>query len=239
MRPNEETRPATPTARERLDRVREALRTAPVPVQVVLVAAVLGLVITVPFIGVRFAELIVILPLFYAPYAVWRGRTSLLASVAVAVFGAGIITVVQFKLHRGSTQFVPYLLLLVVVVAAAHAPVLARRFVPCRTVAWVLAWSVPPAMIVWWADAKDPPISYLVGWMLAASVLAWRLAKAWQGARADTRQRARAKALAAPYGAGTAGREDCLALHASPPGGVIFVSRVWCRWRGLLPRQAR
>jgi SpoVK/Ycf46/Vps4 family AAA+-type ATPase len=90
-------------------------------------------------------------------------------------------------------------------VAAAHAPVLARRFVPCRTVAWVLAWSVPPAMIVWWAVAKDPAVSYLVGWLLAASVLAWRLAKAWQGARADTRQQARAKALAAPYGAGHAG----------------------------------
>ena len=209
MRPNEETRPATRTARERLDRVREALRTAPAPVKVVLVAAVLVLVVAVPFLGVRLADLIVIFPLIYGPYAVWRGRSTLLASVGAGLWGVAVVAVVAAKLQRGGWQFVPFLLLPVAAVAAAHAPVLARRFVPCRTVAWVLAWSVPPAMIVWWAVAKDPAISYLVGWLLAASVLAWRLAKAWQGARADTRQEARAKALAAPYGAGqttTAGR---------------------------------
>jgi SpoVK/Ycf46/Vps4 family AAA+-type ATPase len=203
MRPNEGPRPATRTARERLDRVRDALRAAPTPVKVLLVVAVLALAVVVPFVGVRLAELLVILPVFYAPYAVWRGRTSLLASVAVAVWGVGVITVVQFKLHRGSEQFVPYLLLLVAAVAAAHAPVIARHFVPCRTVAWVLAWSIPPAMIAWWAAAKTPAIGYLVAWGLAVCVLAWRLAKAWQAGRADIRQQARA-ALAAPYGTATA-----------------------------------
>ena len=40
---------------------------------------------------------------------------------------------------------------------------------------------------------------YLIAWVLAAIVLGWRLGKAWQVARADTRQRARA-AMIAPYG---------------------------------------
>src|SRR5215471_2722323 len=128
MRPNEGSRPATRTARERLDRVRDALRAAPTPVKVPLVVAVLVLAVVVPFVGVRLAELLVILPVFYAPYAVWRGRTSLLGSLAVALWGVGVITVVQFKLHRGSEQFVPYLLLLIAVVAAAHVPAMARRF---------------------------------------------------------------------------------------------------------------
>src|SRR5215468_4476938 len=210
MRPNEGPRPATRTARERLDRVRDALRAAPTPVKVVLVAAVLVLVVTVPFLKVRFADLIVVIPLLYGPYAVWRGRTSLLASVGVGLWGIAVVTAVAVKLQgSGSADFVPFLLLPVAVVAAAHAPVLARRFVPCRTVAWVLVWSVPPGMIAWWAATKTPAIGYFVAWVFAADELAWRLAKAWQGNRADTRQQARAAALAAPYGTGhtaTAGR---------------------------------
>jgi SpoVK/Ycf46/Vps4 family AAA+-type ATPase len=202
MRPNEGPGPATRTARERLDQVRDALRAAPTPVKVVLVAAVLALVIFVPFLKVRLADLIVVIPLLYGPYAVWRGRTSLLASIGVGLWGIAVVTAVAVKLQGGSADFVPFLLLPVAVVAAAHAPVLARQFVPCRTVAWVLVWSVPAGMIAWWFGRKTPAIGYLVAWVLAAAVLAWRLAKAWQGQRADTRQQARAAALAAPYGAG-------------------------------------
>jgi SpoVK/Ycf46/Vps4 family AAA+-type ATPase len=207
MRPNEGSRPATRTARERLDRVRDALRAAPTPLKVVLVIAVLALVIFVPFLKVRLADLIILVPLFYGPYAVWRGRTSLLASIGVGLWGAAVIAVVAAKLPQGGDDLALFLLLPVAAVAAAHAPVLARRFVPCRTVAWVLAWSVPAGMIAWWFDRATPGVGLLVAWLLAASVLGWRLAKAWQGKRADTMQQARAAALAAPYGqTATAGR---------------------------------
>ena len=175
MRPNEGSRPATRTARERLDRAREALRTAPTPVKVLLVTAVLVLVVFVPFLRVRLADLIVVIPLLYGPYAVWRGQRSLLASVGVGLWGVAVITVVAAKLQHGGAHFVPFLLLPVAAVAAAHAPAIARQFVPCRTVAWVLAWSVPPGMIAWWAAPQTPAVGYLVAWVLAASVLAWRL----------------------------------------------------------------
>jgi hypothetical protein len=55
-------------------------------------------------------------------------------------------------------------------------------------------------MLAWWAAVKTPAIGYLVAWGLAVIVLGWKLAKAWQGSRADTMQQARAAALAAPFG---------------------------------------
>jgi len=77
-------------------------------------------------------------------------------------------------------------------VLAAHSRPLARAFVPCRTVALVLAWSLPPAVLVWSLDRSQPAVIYLIAWGLAVIALAWRLGKAWQVARADTRQRERA-----------------------------------------------
>jgi SpoVK/Ycf46/Vps4 family AAA+-type ATPase len=196
MRPNEESRPATGTTRERLDHLRESLRAAPAPVKVLLVAAVVVLVVTLPFLGGRLADLIVLIPLIYGPYAVWRGRSSLLASVGVGLWGLAIFTVTAAKLQRASWGVVPLLLIPVAAVAAAHAPVLARRFVPCRTVALVLAWSVPAGVIAWWAGG--PAVSCLLAWPLAVVVLGWRLGKAWQATRAENRQQTRVAAIAAP-----------------------------------------
>jgi SpoVK/Ycf46/Vps4 family AAA+-type ATPase len=226
MRPNEGTRPATRMARQRLDRVREVLRATPTPVRVVLVAAVLVLVVTVPFVLPKLANLIVVIPLVYGPYAVWRGRRSLLASVGVAAWGLAVVSLVAVKVQRGDLEFVPLLLLPVAAVAAAHIPVLARGFAPCRTVAWVLGWSIPPAMIAWAIAPTRPAISYLIGWLLAAFVVAWRLAKAWQGRRADTMHQARAAALAAPYGvightAERAGPDARIVRAAEGPRGQV------------------
>ena len=137
---------------------------------------------------------------------------------------------------------VPLLLLPVAVVLAAHARPLARAFVPCRTVALVLAWSLPPALLAWWLDRSQPAITYLIAWGLAVIVLGWRLGKAWQVARADTRQRARA-AMTAPYGtaghapAGRAGHWRTGARASARPRGRAG------RWprsgRGTARRPAR
>jgi SpoVK/Ycf46/Vps4 family AAA+-type ATPase len=207
MRPNEGTRPATPTARERLDRVREALRATPTPVRVALVAAVLVLVVLAPNLWGRIGELIIVIPLCYGPYAVWRGRRSLLASVGVGMWGVAVIAAVGAKFQQDSGSLVPLFLLPVAGVIVAHTPALDRQFVPCRTVAWVLGWSVPPGITAWAIAPTHPAISYLIAWPVAVIVVGWRFAKAWQGARADARQQTRAAALAAPYGqADTAGR---------------------------------
>jgi SpoVK/Ycf46/Vps4 family AAA+-type ATPase len=178
------------TARERIDLLRQKLRATPGPVKVLLVAAVLVLVVITPFLG-RLAFLIVVVPLLYGPVAVARGSRSVLASVGVGIWGLAAVSVAAAKFQRGSDA-VPLLLIPVAAVLAAHARPLARAFVPCRTVALVLAWSLPPALFTWWLDRRQPVITYLIAWGLAVIVLGWRLGKAWQVARADTRQRARA-----------------------------------------------
>jgi SpoVK/Ycf46/Vps4 family AAA+-type ATPase len=190
MPPNDGSGQAMRMARERIDLLRQKFRATPGPVKVLLVAAVLVLVVITPFLG-RLAYLIVVVPLLYGPVAVARGSRSVLASVGVGIWGLAAVSIAAAKFQQGS-DVVPLLLIPVAAVLAAHARPLARAFVPCRTVALVLAWSLPPALFTWWLDRRQPAITYLIGWGLAVIVLSWRLGKAWQVARADTRQRARA-----------------------------------------------
>jgi SpoVK/Ycf46/Vps4 family AAA+-type ATPase len=198
MPPNDGSGQAIQMARERIDLLRQKLRATPAPVKAVLVAAVLVLVVMTPFLWGRVAYLIVVVPLLYGPVAVVRRSRSVLASVGVGIWGLAVISIAAAKFQRNSFDVVPLLLLPVAVVLAAHARPLARAFVPCRTVALVLAWSLPPAVFVWWLDRSQPAITYLIAWGLAVIVLGWRLGKAWQVTRADTMQRARA----ASYGSG-------------------------------------
>jgi len=199
MPPNDGSGQAMQVARERIDLLRQKLREAPAPVKVIGVVAVLVLVVMTPFLWGRVAYLIVLVPLLYGPVAVVRGSRSVLASVGAGLWGLAIISIAAAKFEQSSLDVVPMLLLPVGIVLAAHSRPLARAFVPCRTVALVLAWSLPPAVFIWWLDRSQPVITYLIAWGLAVIVLAWRLGKAWQVARADTRQRARA-AMIAPYG---------------------------------------
>ena len=75
------------------------------------------------------------------------------------------------------------LLLPFVVALAAHARPLARWFVPCRTVAWVLVWSVPAGIIALKAAPDQPFLGTIAAWLLAAAVLGWRVAKGIQDTR--------------------------------------------------------
>jgi SpoVK/Ycf46/Vps4 family AAA+-type ATPase len=199
MPPNDGSGQAMQMARERIDLLRQKVRATPAPVKVMLVTAVLVLVVMTPFLWGRVAYLIVVVPLLYGPIAVVRRSRSVLASVGVGLWGLAIVSIAAAKFQQSSLDVVPLLLLPVGVVLAAHARPLARAFVPCRTVALVLAWSLPPALLAWSLDRSQPVIAYVIAWGIAVVVLAWRLGKAWQVARADTRQRARA-AMIAPYG---------------------------------------
>jgi len=192
MPPNDGSGQATQVAGERIDLLRQKLRATPAPVKVAGIAAVLVLVVMTPFLWGRLADLIVVVPLLYGPVAVARRNRSVLASVGVGIWGLAVISIAAAKFQQSSLEVVPLLLLPAAVVLAAHSRPLARAFVPCRTVALVLAWSLPPAVLVWSLDRSQPPVIYLIAWGLAVIVLAWRLGKAVQVARADTRQRERA-----------------------------------------------
>ncbi|HUY45248.1 MAG TPA: AAA family ATPase [Streptosporangiaceae bacterium] len=179
--------------------MRQAVHTAPLPVKVLLVSALLILVVLAFSFGARVWDLIVVVALGYGPVAVWRGQRTLAASVFVAVWGLVAVLAIAAVANRFGSGIVPLLLLPCAAVPAAHARVLSRRYVPCRTVAQAMLWSLPPAMLAWWLAPSRPVISYAIAWLLGISVIGWRLGKSQQDARALSRQQGRTGALAAPH----------------------------------------
>ena len=175
-------------------RIRRIFSAAPLLLKVLMLAA---LVFLLPFGLAIVFPVLLLAALVYAPFAVSAAHRTVLASLSVAVWGLAFVSGVS----GGYRPWLALLLLLpFVVVLAAHAGTLGRWFVPCRTVAWTLGWSLPIAMIAWRLAESQPAIGPVVGWLIACVVLGWRLAKSWQEEREFGRQQARGGALAAPYG---------------------------------------
>ena len=198
MRPEDGSLPGRRMAQEGLARVRQAVRSASLPVKILLVLAVLIIVVLALGLGVRFWDLFLLAALIYGPVAVWRGHRSWVASVFVAAWGLVAILAIAAVAGRFSSGIVPLLLLPCAAAAASHLPVLSRRYVPCRTVAWAQLWSLPPAMLAWWLAPGRLVISYAIAWALGLAVIVWRIGKSQQEARALSRQQGRSGALAAP-----------------------------------------
>jgi SpoVK/Ycf46/Vps4 family AAA+-type ATPase len=177
-------------------RARRAYSASPLAVKaliavIVIAALPLTLGIVLP--------LALLLALGYAPFALSAGHRSVVASLSVAVWGLAVISVLSggYKPWLGLLLLLPF-----AVVAAAHAGALGRWFVPCRTVAWVLIWSLPVGALLYRLATRQSASGPAVGWVIACIVLGWRLAKAWQDTRELERVQARSGALAAPPGRG-------------------------------------
>ncbi len=174
--------PGWRTVQEGMSRARGTFAAAPLPVKMLM--AVVACLLAIPA------------GLVYAPFAVWAGRRSVAASLSVAAWGVVFAGVVSHAFSVGG----PRLALLLIpfpVVAAAHAGTLGRWFVPCRTVAWTLAWALPLGVVMARLWPSEQVIGPAVAALIACVVLGWRLAKSWQDTREYGRQQARA--LAAPY----------------------------------------
>ena len=174
--------PGWRTVQEGMSRARGTFAAAPLPVKILM--AVVACLLAFPA------------ALVYAPFAVWAGRRSVAASLSVAAWGVVFAGVVSHAFSVGG----PRLALLIIpfpVVAAAHAGTLGRWFVPCRTVAWTLAWALPLGVVMARLWPSEQVIGPAVAALIACVVLGWRLAKSWQDTREYGRQQARA--LAAPY----------------------------------------
>ncbi|MDX6339753.1 MAG: hypothetical protein QOG05_7093 [Streptosporangiaceae bacterium] len=231
MRPEDGSLPGRRMAREGLARVRQAVRSASLPVKILLVLAVLVIIVLALGLGARFWDLFVIAGLAYGPVAVWRGHRSWLASVFVAAWGLVAILAIAAVAGRFSSGIVPLLLLPCAAAAVSHLPVLSRRYVPARTVAWTQLWALPPGLLAWWLAPGRLVISYALAWALGLIVIGWRIGKSQQEARALSRQQARTGALAAPQRPGgpamvarPAGRPSAAA--STRPGRSADVSRV-------------
>jgi SpoVK/Ycf46/Vps4 family AAA+-type ATPase len=197
--------PSRPAARSWLTRVRQAITTAPVPVKVLLI--VLVVIFAVPLVSVA-----LLVGLGYAPYALATGQRSVLASLCTALWG---VVVVAGAAHGPAEPRYLLLLLPVAVVVVAHIGVLGRWPVPCRTVAWVLLWSLPVGIVAIRLWHSQPLLGPAMAWPIALVVVGWRFAKALQ----DSRQYGRLTdgvVLPAPYALAAAG-PGVGAIPVSPP----------------------
>ena len=177
--------PAQGPLRSRIDRVRLAFDAAPLPLRLLIVVAccVLALPVT----------------LLYAPVALAMSNRSIWGTAAVTMWGMVLVGV----LAPGTTG--PHFALLVLPVVAAflaHAGALGRWYVPCRTLAWVIALGLLPGITLF--AVLDHSTSFIgpgLAWLVAFVVLGWRTAKAWQDDRqAGAVQRIRGGAAVAGPG---------------------------------------
>jgi SpoVK/Ycf46/Vps4 family AAA+-type ATPase len=173
-----------------LARARRTLSRAPLTLKVL---AVIALIFCIP----PALPVLLLAGLVYAPIALITERRSPLASVSVAFWGWLVVTLVAGGM---STGLMVLFALSLVVAAAAHQGVLGRCYVPCRTVAWALLWSMPAGGLALRLWPGQPYIGVAIALLLACLVLGWRLAKSWQEVRGYGRGgQVRATALAAPH----------------------------------------
>ena len=169
MLPNDRAQPAAPDKPALGARMVAAYRRLPIWLKVLTVIA-----------AVFLSGPIILAAMVYGIVAVAQGRRTVGASISVALWG---VVVFSFA-YRGHGPWLYSVILLPFLVAlAAHAKPLARWFVPCRTVAWVLAWSVPAGVIALKTATGQPFLGTIAAWLLAAAVLGWRVAKGIQDAR--------------------------------------------------------
>jgi SpoVK/Ycf46/Vps4 family AAA+-type ATPase len=193
-------------------RIRRGWSAAPPIVKVLLCVALV-------FLSPEVLVILVVAGLIYAPFAVSAGYRGVAASLAVATWGLAVVVVFA---HAANSSWLPLLILLpFAVVAAAHLGGLGRWFVPCRTVAWTLGWSLPVGIIIIRLASSEAAAGLGVTWLIACVVLGWRLAKASQAERESARLQARGGALAAPYGwpPGDGGAAGTATLAKPRPSG--------------------
>jgi SpoVK/Ycf46/Vps4 family AAA+-type ATPase len=206
--PAEQEKPSWPT------RIMRWVGRAPLIIKVVLVAAALVLW---PFL-LPFA-------LLYSAVAVAQKRPGRAAAYATA---AWVFPVAIFA-HIYRTWSILLLILPFAVAWVATTKRLANSYVPCRTTAWAMLWSIPTGFILLRVWPHQPLIGVVAATLIALGVLGWRLAKVVQDERmygpdgAARRSQARRPAVAGggPVPAGTSaptyppGR---LGGHAGGPG---------------------
>ena len=194
------------------DRIRHIFAAAPLPLRLLLI--LVACVFAAPLLSVA-----LVLALIYAPYAITTGSRSPLATASVALWGVALTA----ALAHGSGG-PRYLLLAVSVVvgALAHAGVLGRLRVPCRTVAWVLPWALVPGIVLLRLWHSEPMLGPGAAWLIALVGLGWRAAKAMQDSREYARRGSTWPAVAGPFaappGASAAGPGGPSAAGASGSG---------------------
>ncbi|HEV2252007.1 MAG TPA: AAA family ATPase [Streptosporangiaceae bacterium] len=212
MLPHDRAQPAAQEKPSWPARIMRWVGRAPLLIKVVLVAAALVLW---PFL-LPFA-------LLSSAIAVAQKRPSRAAAYATATW---VLPVAVFA-HVYRAWSIPLLILPFVVAWAATTRKLASSYVPCRTTAWAMLWSIPAGFILLRVWPHQPTIGVVAAVLIALAILGWRLAKVVQDERVfgrDGTGQARNAGQARRPGLGPAGAMPAGAPPASGrfpghPGG--------------------
>ena len=153
------------------------------------------------------SPLIFLYALGYAFVAVAQKRPGRVSAFAVATW---VIPVAEFSRVHG-VWTIPLLILPFAIAWAAGTKSLARGYVPCRTTAWAMLWSIPTGFILLRIWPHQPLIGVVAAVLVALAILGWRLAKVVQDER-----------MYGPDGAGQPGAvPDGRYPGARYPGGPV------------------
>jgi SpoVK/Ycf46/Vps4 family AAA+-type ATPase len=190
MLPHDRAQPAAQDKPSRLSRIMRWVSKAPLLIKLVLVAAALVLwPLLLPF------------ALLTSAVAVAQKRPGRAAAYATATW----VLPVAFFAHVYRPWSIPFLILPFAVAWAVGTRQFARAYVPCRSTAWVMLWSVPIGFILLRLWPHQPLVGVVAAVLIALAILGWRLAKVIQDDRMYAMQRSgQARRTTGPGGA-TAG----------------------------------
>jgi SpoVK/Ycf46/Vps4 family AAA+-type ATPase len=168
MLPHDRAQPAAQDKPSWPTRIMRWVGQAPLIIKIVMVAAALVLW---PFL-LPFA-------LLYSAIAVAQKRPGRAAAYATATW---VLPVAIFA-HVYRAWSIALLILPFAVAWAAGTRTLARAYVPCRSTAWAMLWSIPTGFILLRIWPHQPLIGVVAAILIALAILGWRLAKVVQDER--------------------------------------------------------
>jgi SpoVK/Ycf46/Vps4 family AAA+-type ATPase len=199
MLPNDRAQPAAQDKPSWGGRMLRRLGRAPLYVKLLAVVA-----------AVFLSPLVILFAMASGGAAVAQKRPGRGAAFAVASWGFAVAFFSQ--VHR------PWIIALIVlpfaVAGAASTGALARWYLPCRTTAWAMLWSLPTGVVLLRSWPRQPLIGVVAAILIAMAVVGWRLAKGLQDARMYRPDGTAKPGQPAKTGAGQAGQGQ-----GSAPGG--------------------
>jgi SpoVK/Ycf46/Vps4 family AAA+-type ATPase len=168
MLPNERVQPAVPAKPTWSVRVMRWFAKAPFLLKVAAVAC-----------AVLLSWFICLYAMWVAVLAVTQRRPGRAAAYAVAAWVFPIALFSQY--HR---PWMAAILVLPFFIAwVAGTGTLARGYIPCRTTAWAMLWSVPVGIVLLRTVLARPEVGVIAAWVLALAILGYRLARVMQDGR--------------------------------------------------------
>jgi SpoVK/Ycf46/Vps4 family AAA+-type ATPase len=172
MLPNDRAQPAAPAKPSMGSRVLRWVAKAPLYVKVIVLVA-----------AVFLSPLLLLYALFNAVVDVAQKRPGRRAAFAVATWVFPVFAFFSGVSQADRKWTIPLLVLPFAVAWAAGTGPVARWFLPCRTTAWAMLWSLPIGIILLRSLSGEPVVGVIAAILIAFGVVGWRLAKGMQDTR--------------------------------------------------------